>query len=299
MARPSIMVASRALGMQAVYRSPLHRPNVDYHGCMPAPNATPSLVAVDVGHSRTAVAPVVHGSIQDPVPVDDQSLECMMQAIQTALARLPADEPRPIVLASVNEPLGERLCSALRDQMTDDVYIIGEDLPIELRLQLAPEAVPGVDRLLGAIAAWDTMQQACVIVDAGTCVTVDFVDGEGTFHGGGIAPGVRMQLDAMHAGTSTLPELNPCPPDETEPFGRSTADAMQLGVFAGTRGLVRNLTERYATAYDAWPPIIATGGDADSLFRNDDLVDRIVPDLVLRGIAVAAARVLTPGDKAT
>jgi type III pantothenate kinase len=103
----------------------------------------------------------------------------------------------------------------------------------------------------------------------------------------------------MHDGTSTLPELDPCPPRDANPFGRSTADAMQLGVFAGTRGLVRNLAERYALAYDAWPPIIATGGDAESLFRNDDLIDRIVPDLVLRGIAVAATSVLTPGDRAS
>jgi type III pantothenate kinase len=240
---------------------------------------------------------VIHGSIQDPVPIADQSLEAMMQAIQTAVTALPTDEPRPIVLASVNEPLGERLCSALRDQMADDVYVIGEDLPIDLTVQLAPEAVPGVDRLLSALAAWKTMQQACVIVDAGTCVTVDFIDGEGTFHGGGIAPGMRMQLDAMHTGTSSLPELDPCAPEDNEPFGRSTADAMQLGVFSSVRGLVRNLTERYAAAYDAWPPIIATGGDAEALFRNDELVDRIVPDLVLRGIAVAATRVLSHGDK--
>jgi type III pantothenate kinase len=261
--------------------------------------SAPNLVAVDVGHSRTSVAPVIHGSVQDLVPVADQSLESMMHAIQSALVQLPDEDPKPVVVASVNEPLGERLCSALRDQLTQSVFVIGEDLPIALKVQLAPEAVPGVDRLLSALAAWSTMRQACVVVDAGTCVTVDFVDGEGTFHGGGIAPGLHMQLNAMHTGTTSLPELEPCVPADSEPFGRSTADAMQLGAFASTQGLVRVLAERYATAYDAWPPIVVTGGDAEALFRNDDLIDRIVPDLVLRGIAVAATQVLTSGDTAS
>jgi pantothenate kinase type III len=81
--------------------------------------------------------------------------------------------------------------------------------------------------------------------------------------------------------------------DDNDAFARSTSAGMQLGAFAGIRGLVRVVAERYALAYDAFPPIIVTGGDAERLFRNDELIDRIVPDLVLRGIAAAAGRVIT------
>jgi len=52
--------------------------------------------------------------------------------------------------------------------------------------------------------------------------------------------------------------------------------------------LVRTLAEQYAEHYGAYPTIVATGGDADTLFRGDELIDRIVPDLTLQGIAVAA-----------
>jgi type III pantothenate kinase len=258
------------------------------------------LIAIDVGHTSTAIAPVVDGTLGDRIALDTQTLGDTMQAVQSALKALAGDQPRPVVLASVNEPVGEALCSALRDQLSDDVYVMGQDLPVPLATDLDPEATPGIDRLLGALAAWNTLGQACVVVDAGTCVTVDFVDGQGTWHGGAIAPGLRMQLQAMHKGTSTLPELEPAAPDAaTDPYGASTSKGMQHGVFSSIRGLVREATERYAMAYDAWPPIVVTGGDAQVLFGEDELVDRIVPDLVLRGIACAARKVLMGSDTAS
>jgi type III pantothenate kinase len=62
---------------------------------------------------------------------------------------------------------------------------------------------------------------------------------------------------------------------------------MRLGVFEGIRGMVQALVERYATAYGAFPLVVATGGDAEALFSDSELVQRVVPDLVLDGIRVA------------
>ena len=62
---------------------------------------------------------------------------------------------------------------------------------------------------------------------------------------------------------------------------------MLRGVNLGIRGLVRATVEQYAEHYGAFPTIIATGGDSDLLFRGDEFVDRVVPDLTLLGIALA------------
>ena len=113
------------------------------------------------------------------------------------------------------------------------------------------------------------------------------VDGEGVFHGGAIAPGAQMQLDAMHARTAQLPQLKFERPADGEAFGRNTAAAMQLGVFEGIRGMTQALVERYAADYRAFPLVLATGGDAETLYSDSELVTRVVPDLVLRGILVA------------
>jgi len=130
------------------------------------------------------------------------------------------------------------------------------------------------------------------VVDAGTAVTVDFVDGQGVFHGGAIAPGARMQLDALHERTASLPQIEFRRPDPAETFGRNTAEAMLHGVFDGLRGLVWRLVEQYSERYGAFPLVVATGGDAQTLFGDDELVNRIVPELTLQGIAVAARTAL-------
>ena len=50
----------------------------------------------------------------------------------------------------------------------------------------------GEDRLLNAAAAFDKLNQSCVVVDAGTALTIDYIDGKGTFHGGAIVPGAQL-----------------------------------------------------------------------------------------------------------
>ena len=142
---------------------------------------------------------------------------------------------------------------------------------------------------------WDKYKQACVIVDAGTCVTVDFVDGEGTFHGGAIAPGAAMQLKAMHDGTNALPEITFEKPLQ-EAFGKNTAQAMLQGVYHGIKGMVRQLTEQYASRYGAYPMVVATGGDAMLLFEHDEFIEHIELNLLFKGIAVSVKHALAADE---
>lgn len=167
-----------------------------------------------------------------------------------------------------------------------EIMRVGFDLPIPLVHNLDDASTLGRDRALNAIAAYSRAQQACAVVDIGTGVTVDFVDGEGTFHGGLIAPGLRMMLTALHEHTDALPLLEPGEPDPARgPFGKDTAHAMQLGVRTAIAGLVRTGVERFADHYDAWPQVIATGGDA-GLLEAEGIIEHFVPDLQLLGIGI-------------
>jgi hypothetical protein len=51
--------------------------------------------------------------------------------------------------------------------------------------------------------------------------------------------------------------------------------------------MTQALVERYASSYRAFPLVVATGGDAETLYSDSELVTRVAPDLVLRGILVA------------
>ncbi|MHC4764672.1 MAG: type III pantothenate kinase [Planctomycetota bacterium] len=254
-----------------------------------------NLIAVNVGNSRTQIGRFLDGDLTDTRRINSEKRAEIVQLVMGWWQDM-ADLPQAsVLLASVNDAVAGPLAATLEDQLSIEVYRVGEDIPVPIGRQLDPETITGTDRLLNAAAAYDKLHQACIVVDAGTALTVDFVDGEGTFHGGAIAPGAAMQLRAMHEQTATLPELRFTAPDD-DAFGRSTGQAMLNGVFHGIRGAVQRFVERYSERYGAFPQVIATGGDAEVLFAREELVDHIVPDLTMLGIAAAARHALAGGE---
>ncbi len=189
-----------------------------------------------------------------------------------------------IAIASVHPAMTGELQRTL-GELGKTVVVVGRDCMPPLEHTLDDASTLGIDRALTAFAAWSMTESASVVIDAGTAITVDFIDGIGVFHGGAIAPGLRMMLKSLHNQTERLPDLAFSKPEPVRgPFGKDTAHAMMLGCVASARGLVRELVERYAQAYKAYPRVIATGGDAHVLFDDDELIERIVPDLQLFGI---------------
>ena len=252
------------------------------------------LIVISVGNTRTQIASVQGDACGAPTSVDNSDLAGAVSRVVELWGQRAEGATGSILMADVNQPMATRLASAITGQLSEEVYRIGEDVPIPMMVQLDPETLTGMDRLLNALAAWESVRQACIVVDAGTAVTVDFIDGEGTFHGGAIAPGANLQLKALHDHTDALPDIEFRKPQEGA-FGKSTSEAMVLGVYAGIRGMVWRLVEQYAGEYGAYPMVIATGGDAEALFGDDELIDRIVPNLTLIGIAACARHALA-GD---
>lgn len=244
---------------------------------------TPSgLILAAVGNTRLRLA-----RWQDRQVVDARSF-----LNDEALPDLPLfEDAGACVIATVHRAAADRLEQAIRALRPEvEFYRVGRDLSIPVRCAVDDPRAVGHDRLLNALAAFDRAKQACVVVDAGTAVTVDFIDGEGTFQGGVIAPGVRMMLDALHQHTDALPRIDDETPDPAAgPFGRNTAHAMRLGVRDALVGLVRSAVERFAESYGAFPQIIATGGDAP-LLEHAGIVEHFVPDLQLLGLGLCVER---------
>lgn len=253
-----------------------------------------NIIAVSVGNTRVHLGRFENGDLAAQERFDQADETGTMQWIIDAWPMLGAHSNAAILLASVDDQVADRLSALIGDQLSATPYRVGEDVPIPIGRQLDPETITGVDRLLNAAAAYDRLKEACVVIDVGTAVTVDFVDGEGTFHGGAIFAGATVQLRALHEHCRALPELSMSAPDP-DVFGRSTAQAMLKGVFHGIRGAVQRLVEQYAGYYEAFPTVVATGGDAALLFEGEELIDKIVPELSLMGIALAARHALAVG----
>jgi type III pantothenate kinase len=243
-----------------------------------------NLLAISVGNTRTRIGGFVDGELAETATFINQRQPHIGDAIAHAFAPLREKEDAVVMLTTVNPDVANEIEPQITNLTRRQIKRVERDFKIPIGRQLDPEAIVGEDRLINAAAAFDVMKQACVVVDAGTAITVDFVDGAGTFHGGAIAPGPQLMLDALHQRTALLPEVEFARPDQS--IGHNTIDAMRVGAFHGTRGMVRELVEQFAQRVGQFPLVIATGGDAELLFRDFDLIDRVVPDLTLLGLSV-------------
>ncbi len=247
-----------------------------------------NLLALGLGNSRLLIGAFIDGELDrntiSRVPLDDRATwQPAIEKAWTALAR--SDSP-VIVGASVNPPLLEAVEHVVEQTTGQSMKWVGDDVAPPIKLKIERTFGVGIDRFLTAAAAFEQMGKGCVIVDAGTAVTVNCINDAGEFLGGAIAPGVAVQLEAMHRATAKLPQITLERP--TSVFATNTEQAMRQGVYHGIRGLVKELVENYATELGYWPDLIATGGDAAALFEGWDLVHAVAPDLLLYGVALAA-----------
>jgi type III pantothenate kinase len=246
-----------------------------------------NLMVLNVGNSRTAVGIFVAGGLQHVARVANDDKDKWPQVLRDAWEKIDAKENAAVAGASVNPAVMEALEHAVGQATGQKVEWIGRDIDLPIRVLTEPPSDTGVDRVCNVAAAYEQLGKACVVVDAGTAVTVDCCNDKGEFLGGAIAPGLALQLNALHDHTARLPLVEFAAPQGV--FGRSTKEAIRQGVFNGLRGMVKEVVENYATELGSWPELIATGGDATKLFDGWELVHAISPDLTLYGAALAYA----------
>lgn len=246
-----------------------------------------NLLALDLGNSRLGIGSFAAGTLGPVARVPHGQRGDWVKQIGEQWAHIGEREGAAVVAASVNPFLDEPLEQAVAEATGRRTLWVGKDIDLPIKVTTEKAEETGVDRVLNVAAAYEQMGKACVVVSSGTAITVDVCNDQGEFLGGAIAPGVAMQLDALKERTARLPRVVFQVP--TGPFGRSTAEAIRQGIYHGIRGMVKELTEQYATALGQWPEIIATGGDAQVLFGGWELVHAVSPDLDMYGIALAYA----------
>jgi type III pantothenate kinase len=146
----------------------------------------------------------------------------------------------------------------------------------------------GPDRLANAVAARHRHGAPVVVVDFGTAVTFDVVDGRGDYVGGVIAPGLAAMTDYLHEKTALLPRIRIR--EVRTAIGKSTEQAMLIGAVHGYRGLVRELIGELKRELQARRlPVVATGGYAKLLAAGLPEIHAVEPDLTLEGLRLARA----------
>ena len=173
------------------------------------------------------------------------------------------------------------------------------ELPLEVHLA-HPKRI-GIDRLLNAVAAVYPLTQPsptrggragrgglpAVVVDAGSAVTVDWVDETGAFRGGSIFPGLRLMARSLHEHTALLPLVEVTRECPYVP-GLSTTQAIEAGVYYAVAGGINTLIALFAANSSAETHVYLTGGDAALLRPVVDQRAQVWPEMTLEGLRLSA-----------
>lgn len=155
----------------------------------------------------------------------------------------------------------------------------------------------GTDRWAALIAAWHIKQAPCVVVNAGTAVTIDALD-NATFTGGLIMPGMDLMQQSLYLGTAQLPIQNVRKESAVEIFARNTADAIYGGAVYAIVGAITLMAQALERKTGQAPWVLMSGGNAATINRQllqhdfGSVTNQaiIVDNLVLQGLFLLGSR---------
>ena len=186
--------------------------------------------------------------------------------IHSNLSRLSFVERLRVVVSSVasdeqNVQLGEYLQSTLG--VYAEFVVVLRDF-VGVRAAYAELANLGVDRWLAMVAAYTEFKSSCLVVDAGTAITIDVLAGDGQHLGGMIAPGLNLVGGTLYSKTAKVrfDGVNFSPRSN---LGKSTKECVNLGVSMMIDGFVASALNRWCTETSV---VIWSGGDGKKLFEE-------------------------------
>jgi type III pantothenate kinase len=228
---------------------------------------------IDIGNTAAKVALFDGGEMVEVLTESNQSLDCL----EALCAKYPVEQG---IVATVID-LSERVLAALVALPFPLLWLDSKTpLPVT-NLYETPETL-GYDRMAAVVGANEQYpRRDILVIDAGTCITYEFIDSKGQYHGGNISPGMQMRFKALNQFTGRLPLIDSN--GRKLPMGRDTETAIRAGVLKGMEyeisGYIESMKHKYPELL-----VFLTGGDEfsfDSSVKSIIFADRF---LVLKGL---------------
>lgn len=140
----------------------------------------------------------------------------------------------------------------------------------------------GVDRIALMAAAVNKFElQNCLVIDAGSCITYDFINSKKEYYGGTISLGLQMRYTSLHEYTAQLPLLSP---KKVNSFvGNTTENAIHAGVCLALETEINGVIQYFSNKY-ANVVVILTGGDAEFLSIRLKNGIFVLPNFLIEGL---------------
>jgi type III pantothenate kinase len=189
-----------------------------------------------------------------------------------------------ISLASVVPPLTGKIIEACRRYLLHDPFVVDAGVKTGVRVRYEDPRAVGADRIVDAVAVQRMYGGPACVVDFGTGTTFDAISTEGDYLGGAIAPGIGIAAEALFLRTAKLPRVDLQRPPSV--IGRNTVHSMQSGLFFGYVSLVEGMVARFRKELGPTMKVIATGGLAEVVAEETQIIDIIAPWLTLDGLRI-------------
>ena len=251
-----------------------------------------NIIAVDIGNTNISIGLFLEDKEQFVKSIPGGSRAKLTSCLKSAWAKIPVAESSKekkhdgvIVVSSVKPDWTKLIREIAKDDLGEKIYIIGNEIPLPMSLWVDEPDKVGTDRVLSAAAAYDVVEDAVVVADFGTAVTIDLVDGNGVFLGGVICPGFEIGAKALKENTAQLPKAKITKPKA--PYGKNTVEAINCGLYYSAVGMLQEVIRRYAEEIGKWPQTVITGAAAKIIKDDCEFIDSFVPNLVVKGIILA------------
>lgn len=225
---------------------------------------------VDIGNTRIKVAVYEQGKLLSIDVLDKSELADFFLSVENVGRKF---------YSSVGDSDGE-VEKLLREKF--DFTALSRKMKMPFTNSYKSKETLGLDRLaLAAAAVKCYPNKNVLVIDAGTCITYDLVESDGSYQGGAISPGIEMRYKAMNHYTAGLPLLNVKPVNEL--LGKTTPECMHIGVEKGVVFEIDSMLDAYNQQYDNLT-VVLTGGDTFHLegqLKNTIFAN---PNFVLEGL---------------
>jgi len=261
-----------------------------------------NIIAVDIGNTNIDIGLFLEGKEQFIKSIPGLSRAKLTNCLKSAWGKIPIAESSKenkrdgVIVVSSVKPAWTRLIQQIaKDELGEKVYIIGKDIPLPMNLWVDEPNKVGTDRVVSAAAAYDVVEDAVVVADFGTAITIDLVDKNGIFLGGVISPGFEISAKALKENTAQLPKTKITKPKA--PYGKNTIEAINCGLYYSALGTLEEVIRRYAEKIGRWPQTIITGAAAKTIKDDCDFIDSFVPNLVVKGVVLAYKKYIAKKQK--
>ena len=239
-------------------------------------------LVIDIGNSRVKAGVFTNNKLVKAIAFESFSIK----ALQTFIKKLPV---KNAIVSTVTE-YPEGLMAFLKQNFTSVELTVKTSLPF-INGYSTPKTL-GKDRLAAVAGAQHKLPNKNVlVVNAGTCITYDFIDNKGVYHGGSISPGLEMRFSALHTFTGRLPLIEPDTSFKNL-VGKTTKESIVTGVQQGMMSEMEGIIQAYKNRFNNLQ-VIVTGGWHKWL--ENGLKGKIIsePYLTLTGLNVILALGLT------